>query len=236
MDERTNEGGGSAAARSGGGRLARRRCTLLAGATAAGTGIALMATIAGGCGDGDDGGSAAAPRSWDEVREAELTAPQQAAVERGLEARDAMFTSLFDRLGEAMAEGGPAVAIEVCRDDAPRIGREVGEAHGVRIGRTSFKLRNQDNVPPSWVEPAVLARRETPGRFVAPDGTVGVIEPIRIMQTCLACHGPADQLAPGVAEAVAESYPADRAVGFAEGDLRGWFWIEVPPDAGEASG
>ena len=31
-----------------------------------------------------------------------------------------------------------------------------------------------------------------------------------------------------VKEALAASYPADRATGFREGDLRGWFWIEVP--------
>jgi len=26
---------------------------------------------------------------------------------------------------------------------------------------------------------------------------------------------------------LAERYPADRAVGFTEGELRGWFWLEL---------
>jgi hypothetical protein len=28
--------------------------------------------------------------------------------------------------------------------------------------------------------------------------------------------------------ALAARYPDDRATGFAPGDLRGWFWVEVP--------
>jgi hypothetical protein len=31
-----------------------------------------------------------------------------------------------------------------------------------------------------------------------------------------------------VKEALAEHYPEDQATGFQEGDLRGWFCIEVP--------
>ena len=45
---------------------------------------------------------------------------------------------------------------------------------------------------------------------------------------CLACHGPAEQIAPDVKELLAREYPSDQATGFQEGDLRGWFWVEVP--------
>jgi hypothetical protein len=27
---------------------------------------------------------------------------------------------------------------------------------------------------------------------------------------------------------LAERYPADRAVGFEEGQIRGWYWVEMP--------
>jgi hypothetical protein len=37
-----------------------------------------------------------------------------------------------------------------------------------------------------------------------------------------------ERLDPSVLQALAERYPADRAVGYAEGDLRGFFWAEVP--------
>ncbi len=36
------------------------------------------------------------------------------------------------------------------------------------------------------------------------------------------------KLDPAVKEVLASGYPRDEATGFAEGDLRGWFWIEVP--------
>jgi hypothetical protein len=34
-----------------------------------------------------------------------------------------------------------------------------------------------------------------------------------------------------VTAAHAAKYPKDQATGFKEGDLRGWFWVEVPPSA-----
>lgn len=203
----------------------------LAGLVAIAASLALMVT--GGCGDRETGekrpADAAVGGPWQEVAASRLDPAAVAAVDRGLAARDAMFSRLLGRLGEAMASGGPAAAIDVCAEDAPGIAAEVAEEFGVRIGRTSFKLRNPANAPPAWVEPAVLARRGDPARFRSGDGTIGVLEPIMVMPTCLGCHGDADRLAPGVAEAVAARYPEDRATGFAAGDLRGWFWIEVPP-------
>ena len=201
-----------------------------AGPAAVAVGLALV--VLGGCGDRETGekspADAAVGGPWQEVAASRLNPTQAAAAGRGLAARDAMFTRLLGRLAEAMAAGGPAAAIDVCAEDAPGIAARVAEEFGVRIGRTSFRLRNPANAPPAWVEPAVLARRGGSARFVGPEGTIGVLEPIMVMPTCLGCHGHADQLAPGVAEAVAARYPEDRATGFDAGELRGWFWIEVP--------
>jgi hypothetical protein len=44
---------------------------------------------------------------------------------------------------------------------------------------------------------------------------------------CLGCHGPAASIQPMVKEAIAARYPADRAVGYAEGDFRGFLWVEA---------
>ena len=41
--------------------------------------------------------------------------------------------------------------------------------------------------------------------------------------------GPAEEIDAEVMAALAEHYPDDQAVAFAEGDLRGWFWIEAMP-------
>jgi hypothetical protein len=35
------------------------------------------------------------------------------------------------------------------------------------------------------------------------------------------------QIAPVIAEQLAKLYPDDQATGFLEGELRGWFWVEM---------
>jgi hypothetical protein len=56
---------------------------------------------------------------------------------------------------------------------------------------------------------------------------VGVLLPIAAGPACLGCHGPAASIQPKVKEAIAARYPADRAVGYAEGDFRGFLWVET---------
>jgi hypothetical protein len=101
----------------------------------------------------------------------------------------------------------------------------------VMIGRTSDRLRNPGNVAPSWAKSVLAERPEQERVLVHPDGSLGVVLPIRIAPTCLACHGPSDSIEPAVREALAAMYPQDQATGYAAGDLRGWFWVEVPPAA-----
>jgi hypothetical protein len=43
---------------------------------------------------------------------------------------------------------------------------------------------------------------------------------------CAACHGTA--IAPDLLQTIRELYPADEAVGFKAGDIRGAFTIELP--------
>ena len=45
---------------------------------------------------------------------------------------------------------------------------------------------------------------------------------------CLACHGLKEQISPEVQAQLDRLYPEDQATGFNEGDLRGWFWVNVP--------
>ena len=57
---------------------------------------------------------------------------------------------------------------------------------------------------------------------------IGVLRPIVQTQTCASCHGTLDELSPTVRRLIAERYPNDRATGFVEGEIRGWFWVEMP--------
>ena len=140
---------------------------------------------------------------------------------------------LSKRVLEEMGRGGPAAAIQVCRNEARLITTEVAHARGIDVGRTSHRLRNRDNEPRDWVRPhiegAAGKKAGDVGSLVVDLGTrVGVLRPITMGRICLACHGAEESIAPDVALVLRAAYPGDRAVGFAEGDLRGYFWAEAP--------
>ena len=147
-----------------------------------------------------------------------------------LTARDELFRRLSARLVEAMSSGGPAAAIEVCRREAAEIATAVGEQYDVQVGRTSFKTRNPKNAPPDWATALVAARTNEPQFTTLPSGDTAALLPIRLKAQCLVCHGKIEQIDVAVQEKLAELYPQDQATGFAEGDLRGWFWVVVPAD------
>jgi hypothetical protein len=154
----------------------------------------------------------------------ERFAPQRSAAEA---ARDALGSRLLAELTAALAEG-PAHAIEVCSERAPAIAREVAAERSVAIGRTSSRRRNPANAPPPWAAEHVGSAAADAAYFEGPDRRFGALFPIRVMPLCIQCHGQAGELAAGVRDAIARRYPDDRATGFATGDLRGWFWVEVP--------
>lgn len=156
-------------------------------------------------------------------------------------ARGAELLAPFKReLQAALQQGlaqGPVEAIAACRVKAPAIARSLSH-DGVRVGRASHRLRNPANVPPAWVAPIlhayVASAADRAPRAVQlgdgpddPDGRWGYVEPIFVQPPCLACHG--ETLAPDVAARIAALYPDDRATGFRVGDLRGVFWVELPP-------
>jgi hypothetical protein len=149
-------------------------------------------------------------------------------------ARGAALLAPFKRqLQQALQDGlrrGPAAAIDACRVEAPALAAAQSR-DGVRLGRTSHRLRNPANAGPAWAS-AVLddylnAPEARAGRVVgiAP-GRLGWVEPILTQPLCVACHGEA--IAPAVTAALVELYPTDRAVGFKPGELRGVFWVEFP--------
>ncbi|MBX2803414.1 MAG: DUF3365 domain-containing protein [Myxococcales bacterium] len=149
--------------------------------------------------------------------------------ELSLEARDEMFQTLSGRLMEVIQSDGPAAAVNVCAGEAPGIAQAVGETHGVVIGRTSTQLRNPSNTAPDWAVSA-LADQPTEPTFVEINRRdLGALYPILLLKPCLACHGAEESLDQTVLDALATNYPDDQATGYAEGDLRGHFWVEVPP-------
>ena len=183
----------------------------------------LASVVAGGCGRDTAPGRGERAAVSGEVAEASR--------ERAMAARDALFGQLSGKLMEAMGSGGPPAAINICKQVAPQLAAQVSADHELKIGRTSFRLRNEENQPPGWAEPMIRDRVNEPTFVRIDEGHDGALLPIRLQPQCVVCHGERSRLAPGVAEQLARLYPADQATGFREGDLRGWFWVEVPREA-----
>ncbi len=138
---------------------------------------------------------------------------------------------LQQALKGGLAEG-PAEAIEVCRLKAPGIADALS-VDGIRVGRSSHKLRNPDNMAPDWVDPIMKmylddASSRKPRAVKLAGSRWGYVEPIVVQPLCLTCHG--SELAPEVAAQISELYPTDDATGFEAGDLRGVFWLEFSGD------
>lgn len=148
---------------------------------------------------------------------------------------------LLATLSAAMDKDGPDGAIAVCRDEAPKLAKAASEQSGWSIRRVSLRPRNPKAVPDAW-ERAVLedfdrraAAGESPAKLekaeVIVEGGQAVQRYMRALPTqalCLACHGSAASLSPAVSERLKALYPADLAVGYSVGDIRGAMTIKRP--------
>ncbi|MCC9642905.1 DUF3365 domain-containing protein [Rhodopirellula sp. JC740] len=154
--------------------------------------------------------------------------PSEANRQAMLQAKDDLFQSLSGRLKEVMSGQGPTAAISVCKNEATQIAKEVSEKHGLQIGRTGVRLRNLNNQPPEWAKELTDNKVDEPTFVSLSNGNAAALLPIKLQSQCLMCHGPRDEIAPIIQEQLTKLYPDDRATGFREGELRGWFWVEMP--------
>lgn len=152
--------------------------------------------------------------------------------------------ALRNKLVAALESGGPVKAIEVCNQSAAGIAKEISDAKGWQVGRTSLKLRSPANKPDAW-EREVLAKfekRKAAGEDPAKIEDYAVMtdkkgqKVFRYMKAiptaekpCKSCHG--GKLAPDVKAAVMKLYPKDKAVGYEGGEIRGAFTITQPVSA-----
>jgi hypothetical protein len=171
----------------------------------------------------------AQPAAWVPVAPEAMSETQKAQQELVLAATNALAAEMMGELMAAMDSGGPEGAIAVCQTTAPTVAAHISEQYGLKIGRTSHRLRNPANAPPEWAVAHVSDLVADPTFLKGPNGEMGALLPIRLKAECQMCHGPAEMIDDEVQSAISETYPEDRATGFGEGDLRGWFWVETPP-------
>ena len=172
---------------------------------------------------------------WEKVLPGLMTDTQKAQQELVATAVNALAAEMMGELTAALDTGDVGAAIAACKEKAPEVGEHVNELYGVKIGRTSHKLRNAANVAPAWAQVYVTEMVGDPTYVAGPNGELGALLPVKLRAECQMCHGPAEGIDEGVMAAISEAYPDDLAVGFVEGDLRGWFWVEAPPGEPETS-
>lgn len=168
-----------------------------------------------------------APEGWTVLDPEQMGEADRQLLERAQAGQKALGGALIEELTTAISEDSHEQAVTVCNERAPEIADALSQESDLTIGRTSFKLRNPDNTPPAWAEPFVKARVDAQ-KVLRGEDKLAYLAPIHLGQMCASCHGTEAALAEGVEERVAELYPDDQATGFEPGDLRGWFWVEVP--------
>ncbi len=188
----------------------------------------LVATLSiGGCSSSNTASTAVNELAASSVSILPGEQPSQNQKDKMLSAKDALFTQLSGRLIETMGSAGPIAAISVCEREAPKIAKSVSTEHGLQIGRTGVRLRNVENKPPAWADELIASRTDTPTFATLSNGHVAALLPIKLQAQCLMCHGPKEQIAADIQAQLAKHYPNDEATGFQDGELRGWFWVEM---------
>lgn len=142
-------------------------------------------------------------------------------------------SNLQQNLMAKMKEGGTALALPFCKENALGFTNTFGNEHSVRLRRLTNKPRNELN----W-----LTKEETdifleiqkekskegvyPNRMISSNNLVTVYVPIVIMGQCLQCHGKTSDISKETSAILAKHYPNDKAIGYEVGELRGLFSVE----------
>lgn len=162
-----------------------------------------------------------------------------AALAKAKSAADNLMKDLIGLLFSTLEAEGPAGAVRICAE----VAQDRTAAHargGIYIRRVSQKLRNQANRPDALEiqkleqMEALHRQKNLPAEWVEvraePDGTkrLHYLRPIVVMEKCLACHGPRDQIQTVVLDLLGRRYPHDQAVGYRAGDFRGAVSVRVP--------
>lgn len=148
---------------------------------------------------------------------------------------------LLEVLNAEIAKNGPASAVGVCNEKAPQMAKAASEKSGWAIRRVSARNRNPKAVPDAWELAALedFDRRTAAGEKPVTLEKFDVVEiggaqeyrymkALPMQQVCLACHGASENIPPDVAERLKSLYPADKAVGYSLGQIRGAITIRKP--------
>ena len=156
----------------------------------------------------------------------------------------AFLQQLGSTMKREMQAGGPAAAMKVCREVAPRAANDISLEKGWKVIRVGTRVRNPMlGTPDAWEQRVLLEfeQRAAQGEKFDDMTQVEVVEEpsgksLRFMKAiglapqCVVCHGSPDQIPDSVRAELDAMYPHDRAVNYRPGDLRGAVSIKQPLD------
>lgn len=166
-------------------------------------------------------------------------ADSAAALEQGAAIAGAVAQGLAQRLQAQLKEEGAVGAVDFCSKAALALTDSLvaTQPSGVRIKRTSTRIRNPRNLPDAheqralaWFDSTQSAAGRIPQSYIQSVSAAEVrfYKPLVIAPFCTQCHGGANQIEPRVQKILDERYPEDRAVGYKSGDLRGVIRVSLP--------
>lgn len=167
-----------------------------------------------------------------------LTEEEQAKYTRtGQDIVQNVATVITTAVTKSLNDGGVGRAAQYCSYIAIPMVDTLAANHGVKIRRTSDKIRNPKDAPTEREREVInqFLQEKAAGKELKPlveaidPHTVAYYQPILIQPLCLTCHGV-------LGETMTEEnygfikylYPDDQAIGYALGDVRGIFSLQIP--------
>jgi hypothetical protein len=184
-----------------------------------------------------------------EMHKTELIKPKNQkviAIRLGQNAVEKLKIELKRNIQSQIKNGGLSKALSFCSENAQilttKIESSIGQ--GIKIKRISKKFRNLKNAPDyidtlaySYFDQMYDRDKKYPSHWIAKlrnkqnhdDVYYRYYHPIKVKKSCLNCHG--TNIDNNLLKEIRMRYPNDQAVQFKINDLRGFFVVEIAPEA-----
>jgi mono/diheme cytochrome c family protein len=155
-------------------------------------------------------------------------------LEKGQELALQTKSVLGKNLMGAIQKGGPTHALEFCNTRAIHLTDSMSQELGYKIKRVSDQPRNPDNRA-NEAEMAYISRskellqkgEKLKGMIDSTRQPIVAYYPIMTNDLCMNCHAPRDEMKAELLAALDNKYPEDEATGYATGELRGIWVVEM---------
>jgi len=140
---------------------------------------------------------------------------------------DAFQKQLLTTLTKSLLEKGPIESIQLCNQESMKVENAYSK-ESWNIKRISSKPRNPSHNPDTW-ETSVLnqwSKEPNLRKMVVKEeeSQIRIMRPILLgSPACLQCHGKKESIEPRLLETIQRQYPADLAIDYELGELRGAF-------------